>query len=238
MTFRSIPFILTYMKKTIECICENCQKTFSKELRRIKDQEKKGWRSGRFCCAKCRDIFLPAERTKTITFTCVTCSKEFKRTPLAATANGRNKSTRNFCSHSCAAKYNNSHKTYGTRRSKLEAYLEQQLRLEFPSLQLICNGKEAIGSELDFYFPQLRLAIELNGIFHYEPIYGADKLERVQTNDQQKYAACNAAGIELCIIACVDKHATKSVKERYWIIVRNLVAPLVGRAGDTNVQVS
>ena len=112
---------------------------------------------------------------------------------MSKTKYKKRKSDRLFCSSSCAAKYNNAHKTYGTRRSKLEAYLESQLRSEFPQLELICNGKNAIGSELDFYFPQLRLAIELNGILHYEPIYGADRLERTQANDQQKGISCNAA---------------------------------------------
>jgi hypothetical protein len=113
------------------------------------------------------------------------------------------------------------------------------LRSEFPSLTLICNGKDAIGSELDFYFPQLRLAIELNGIFHYEPIYGQNKLEQVQRNDQQKYTNCLAAGIELCVIdTATVKHVTDTVKERYWTIVRSLVVPLLERAGDTSVQVS
>lgn len=236
MTFRSISIILTRMKKTIECICENCQKTFSKELRRIKDQEKKGWRSGRFCSGKCRDEHLSISRATSVSCLCQTCNQSFLRIP---SQKSKSKSGYVFCSKSCAATYNNTHKTHGTRRSKLEAYLESQFRSEFPSLELICNSKEAIGSELDFYFPQLRLAIELNGIFHYEPIYGADKLERIQSNDQQKGIACNAAGIELCVIdASGFTHVTSTIKERYWIIVRNLVAPLVGRAGDTIVQVS
>lgn len=158
---------------------------------------------------------------------------------MAEINNKGKRSSRNFCSSSCAATYNNKNKTHGTRRSKLESYLEERLRSEFPDIILICNGKDAIGSELDFYFPQLRLAIELNGIFYYEPIYGTDKLERIQANDQQKCAACLAAGIEFCTIdtSTVD-HVTKAVKERYWSIVKNLVAPLLGRAGNTNVQVS
>ena len=156
---------------------------------------------------------------------------------MEATHGGKNKSARNFCSRSCAATYNNTHKTTGTRRSKLEAYLEQQLRSEFPQLELTCNGKDAIGSELDFYFPQLRLAIELNGIFHYEPIYGTDKLERIQANDQQKSIACNKAGIEFCTIdTSTVTHVTSTIKERYWTIVKDLVTRLIGRANEANVQ--
>jgi hypothetical protein len=32
-----------------------------------------------------------------------------------------------FCCQSCAGRYNNTHKTHGTRRSKMETYLEEHL---------------------------------------------------------------------------------------------------------------
>lgn len=54
----------------------------------------------------------------------------------------------------------------------------------------------------NFYFPELKLAFELNGIFHYEPIYGPEKLASIQNNDHRKFAACAEAGISLCIIDC------------------------------------
>lgn len=179
---------------------------------------------------------MQKEKSLSVLAKCENCGKEVKRTQSAIR---KNKSNRIFCSSSCAATYNNKHKTTGTRRSKLEAYLEERLRVEFPDLVLICNGKDAIGSELDFYFPQLRLAIELNGIFHYEPIYGKDKLEQVQRNDQQKSLCCATAGIEFCTVdVSTVTHVTSIVKERYWSIVKNLVTPLLGRASSANVQAS
>lgn len=66
----------------------------------------------------------------------------------------------------------------------MEEFIGKQIQEHFPNLKFIANGKEIIGSELDFYFPTLRLAIELNGIFHYEPIYGKDKLKKIVQNDQ------------------------------------------------------
>lgn len=223
------------MEKTITHTCINCNKEFEVYLRFIKSKKKHGAENPySFCSRQCYTAFKIKQRT---TLTCATCNKEFTRAPVHVTSSGRNKSNRNFCSRSCAVTYNNTHKTQGTRRSKLETYLELQLRAEFPNLELICNGKGAIDSELDFYFPQLRLAIELNGIFHYEPIYGNDKLEQVQRNDQQKSIACNAAGIEFCTIdTSTVTHTTSLVKERYWTIVRDLVVPLLGRADNANMQ--
>ena len=62
------------------------------------------------------------------------------------------------------------------------------------------NRKDAINSELDIYIPELKLAFELNGIFHYESIYGSEKLNQIQNNDNRKFQACLEQGIELCII--------------------------------------
>jgi len=71
---------------------------------------------------------------------------------------------------------------------------------KYSNLDFDFNGKKAIQSELDIYIPSLKLAFEINGIFHYEPIYGQDKLDRTVSNDQRKFAACSENGISLCII--------------------------------------
>lgn len=84
--------------------------------------------------------------------------------------------------------------------SKLERWLQIKLNASHPSLIFDFNQKGAINSELDIYIPGLKLAFELNGIFHYEPIYGPEKLAGIQTNDMRKFQACLEQGIELCII--------------------------------------
>jgi hypothetical protein len=104
------------------------------------------------------------------------------------------------CSRSCATTYQNTHKAIGIRRSKLEAYIEEQLTLLYPNLVVHYNRKDTINSELDIYIPTLKLAVELNGIFHYEPIFSPEQLARSQNNDQRKMQACIERGIELCVI--------------------------------------
>ena len=49
-------------------------------------------------------------------------------------------------------------------------------------------------------FQSLKLAFELNGIFHYEPIYGKKKLAQIQNNDSRKFQACIENNIEFCLI--------------------------------------
>ena len=105
-----------------------------------------------------------------------------------------------FCSKCCSGKYTSQHKTIGSKRSKLELFLEKELTQLYPSLKIDYNRTNAIKGELDIYVPSLNLAFELNGVFHYEPIFGQERLLNAQTNDQRKFQACIENNIELCII--------------------------------------
>lgn len=62
------------------------------------------------------------------------------------------------------------------------------------------NRLALVSAELDIYIPSLKLAFELNGLFHYEPIFGPEKLAQIQNNDERKYQACLEKDIELCLI--------------------------------------
>jgi hypothetical protein len=88
----------------------------------------------------------------------------------------------------------------GLHRSKLECFIENTLKRKYKKLDIRYNDTETINSELDIYIPSLKLAFELNGIFHYEPIYGEEKLASVKNNDNRKFQACLEKNIELCII--------------------------------------
>lgn len=105
-----------------------------------------------------------------------------------------------FCNQTCSAMYNNTHKTTGTRRSKLERYIESQLSEKYPNLVIQYNKTSAIEAELDIYIPSLSIAFELNGIYHYEPIHGSILLNKIQNNDKRKFQLCLSKNIEFCII--------------------------------------
>jgi hypothetical protein len=134
------------------------------------------------------------------------------------------KSANVFCNRSCAATYNNTHKTHGCSRSKLEFYLEEKLIEAYPMLEFHFNKVDAIFSELDIYIPTLKLAFELNGIYHYEPIYGTDKLNKIQNNDRRKFQACLEQGIELCIIDSSKlSYFKESNAKPYFEIVKTVI---------------
>jgi len=110
--------------------------------------------------------------------------------------------------------------------------LEKKLKEKYLSLEIHCNRKDAINSELDIYIPNLRIAFELNGIFHYEPIYGKDKLDKIKNNDERKFQACIENNIELCII---DTSRLLYFKEsnavKYLDIISSLIDKKSGSGG-------
>jgi hypothetical protein len=136
-----------------------------------------------------------------------------------------------FCGKSCAASYNNTHKTHGNRRSKLEIYLEEKFPALYPSLEFHFNRKDAINSELDIFIPSLKLAFELNGIYHYEPIHGKDKLESIQNNDNRKFQACLERDIELCII---DASKLTYFKESNAVPYLNIIRKVIDQKKSTS----
>jgi len=120
---------------------------------------------------------------------------------------------------------NLSTKKSGNRRSKLEIILEDHIRIHYPTLELMCNDRTtAHGLELDFYFPAIKLAIELNGIFHYEPVFGEEKLNRIQERDCRKFLTCYRNNIALAIVDSSSvKYITESVLEKYSLIFDSII---------------
>ncbi|GAF69878.1 unnamed protein product, partial [marine sediment metagenome] len=199
--------------------CVYCHSTFYKQkmyiLRMIRNKKNNNGHTFHFCSRLCKS---KASITKK-EVECKNCKKMFFKLP-----NQIKKTKNNFCSRSCAATYNNTHKTTGIRRSKLEKWLEKQLTTLYPDLEIDFNQKDVINSELDIYIPSLKLAFEINGIFHYEPIYGEDKLDQIKNNDNRKFAACHENKIELCIIdTSQHKYVKPKTSQKYLDIITNIL---------------
>lgn len=193
-------------KVTLECL--KCKSHFLKNKNKVLAYVKNYHNHNiinydyRFCCQKCRSLYL-GYLVETV---CKQCNK-----PILKVKSEYKKSNLSFCSHSCSAIYSNSHKTTGTRRSKLEFWLETNLKSIYPALEIFYNDTKTIGVELDIFIPSLKIAFELNGPFHYEPIYGLEKLNNTQKRDKQKTLTCANNGIELCVI---DTSKQKYFKEK------------------------
>ena len=209
-------FISAKVNDKLPCRCIICNNIFYREKRVIyRSINKQKYYTNNYCSQKCFGI----NKNKKILVKCLNCNNEFEKQNSEIS-----KSSKHFCCKSCAATYNNKHKTKGNRRSKLEAYLENELIKLYSDLEIHFNRKDAINSELDIYIPLLKLAFELNGLFHYEPIFGDNKLNQITDNDNRKFQACFEQGIELCIIdTSQQKYFKIETSQKYLNIIRDVI---------------
>jgi hypothetical protein len=212
-------------KQPLPLECEQCHQVFYAMARRIKQVLKHSMNKLHYCGRKC---FSQSQQRRENSI-CTQCETSFV---LQTREKKRSKSGNNFCSQSCSGTYNNTHRTAGTRRSRLEVWLEQALTTKYPDLEFIFNGKETINSELDIYIPELKLAVELNRIFHYEPIYGPDKLASIQNNDGRKFQACLAKQIELVIIDSSGMKHFKPKNAQPFLDIINMIIDLKTRGRE------
>ena len=216
--------IQNYPKCKIPCKCNSCNSLFDVKKAKLKYGIKTGFNVGIYCSKKCGDI----GKIKSMKVECCYCKTEFTKH-----RNQIKKTNNNFCSRSCAATYNNTHKTKGNRRSKLEIWIEDKLKDLYPKLEIGFSCKNVINSELDIYIPSIKLGIEINGIHHSKPIYGKDKLEQVKANDIKKLALCKLNKIELLSLDTTTQLRFKEETSIAFLdIIRNAIdVKLVGASG-------
>ncbi len=79
--------------------------------------------------------------------------------------------------------------------------------------------------ELDIYIPSLNIAFEIQGIFHYEPIFGQEKLEQIQKNDLEKIQRCKELGIKLIHIDTRDQNVfTEETSKKYLNLITEAIS--------------
>lgn len=189
--------------------CIQCHQDYLRTKKGILDAYTKHQTHPKFCSQQCNAAFKKQERN--VKATCAYCNKS-----IFKLLNQSLKYKNHFCSSSCNASYQNKNKIKGTRRSKLEVFLEQKLSELRPNLKVLYSDKTTIGSELDIYIPSLKLAFEIQGIFHYEPIFGQEKLEQIQKNDLEKQTKCEQFGITLIPIDTqLQKRFTEKSSMKY-----------------------
>jgi len=133
-----------------------------------------------FCNMRCKSDYYHARNM----VKCLCCGKPFykggaeiKRYP------------KHFCSLKCVNGY-----WFG------ESFPEKEFEklVKDLSVKYIKHDRSVIPNlELDFWFPDIKYAVEINGRQHYEPIYGEDSLAAQKIRDKQKRLRCKNIGIKL-----------------------------------------
>lgn len=208
--------------------CEFCHNIFTREKHdiqkyysRIKNNKNPNFQL-KYCSRSCAHKSNRSGKN----LNCKQCDKKIYKTRQEIK---KSKSGNYFCSHSCTGLYTNSHKKTGNNRSKLELWLETQLNTLYPKLNIEYNNVKLFGVELDIYIPSLKLAFELNGIFHYEPIFGNSRLNEIQHNDQRKFKFCNENKIGLCIIdTSFQKKFTIDSSKKFLSIITKIINEKLG----------
>ena len=198
-------------------VCPVCGKYFNITKSRHEYMLKKG-ANNFYCSKKCGHVNLKTESSKLVEIKCDYCDIVIRRKKRYI------KGDLCFCDRSCRAKYFAHLNKLGNRRSLLEVKVEEYIKKYYPYLYFIMNDREKLhGFELDFYIPQLRLGIEINGPAHFKPIYGDESLLRTQRNDIIKQKMCETKKIRLLIITDVINYNIDNSLD----IFNNYIKPLL-----------
>ncbi len=94
--------------------------------------------------------------------------------------------------------------------SKLELYLLDALAkshtVEFHKTNLTSDSR----LEVDLYLPDLKLVIEIDGISHFEPVWGEDRLRKHQASDTKKASMLLSGGYNILRV----KQMTKTLSDK------------------------
>lgn len=162
------------------------------------------------------------KETKLVHLICKQCKQSF--TKLAYHHKQRQYK---FCSRQCSSKG----KTITQpRRSQHEKLLYELLVKRFSTLTILNNNRTIFnGLEIDIWIPELKLAIEWNGPFHYQPIFGEKTLLKQQNRDKRKSELAFENNIQLVTIPQLQ-----SITKKYWHQVIENLKPIIDSMATTN----
>jgi len=194
--------------KCVQCSSE-FQRTKSAVLVVMQGNQR---RTLNFCGRECA---VKARTTGVSMYPCAKCGKMVPRHP----SDLRSKSV--YCSRSCSAFVTNKIRTTGVKRSKGEEVLACMIRADFPTLAVRENVRDflASGLEIDLLIEGKNVAIELNGPVHYTPIYGDERLSKIQSFDARKQRELQELGIILItvnITECSRRNKYHEFFSRYY----------------------
>lgn len=155
-----------------------------------------------FCSQSCSAVYYnrPRKRVKI----------KFVRVPTPPTIVkckycGNDTTNTKYCNGTCRNKDQNRFKNGS--KSYAEKVLVSKLKSNFPQWTIVENDRKILdGLELDIYIPEIKLAIEWNGVYHLLPIKGNDALQKILQKDYTKVEKCKLLGINLIVVSDRTSH--------------------------------
>jgi len=89
---------------------------------------------------------------------------------------------------------------------RTEKLLYRRLKNEFPNTQVILHGKPSwLGKQhFDIWIPEWNIAVEYQGIYHFEPVNGQEELEKAIERDKRKMDLASKYGVKLFLETSSD----------------------------------
>lgn len=172
------------------------------------------------CCTKYYNLIHKTE------IICANCQKK----SLKYVAKILRKSDLKFCNRSCQASYANrtwnKSSRFGINKSRAEKILVNIIKNDFPFLDIIENDRTTLPNSLEFdiYIPSKRIAIELNGPFHFIPIFGTEELQKTQNKDLFKLQFCQNNKILFFVINITGiKNQKETLQKFYDLNLKNFL---------------
>jgi len=170
----SLKCVYEFNNKRVKINCKNCDKILYRPPSLLEGKQ------NIFCSKECYDEF----QDNKVEFKCEKCNKKAKMSK-SLYDRGRH----HFCSVECCAKYK-------FKESFVESQFEELVKKL--DIKYDRNTRSIVGPlELDFYFPDINYAVEVNGIIHYKPIYGEKHFKGQKERDRRKRKKCKELGITL-----------------------------------------
>jgi len=215
-----------------QILIDDLQKLFSLNNRIPTESEYK--KLGKFCFTTVRREFGSWNKALLATFKKVNIEMHDEKYEVKCKFCGQkivrrhsDLSENNFCNKSHAAFFNSKIRK-GCRRSKAEILLFNLLVKEFPTIKFIPNDREMLnGYEVDIAVPEISLGIEWNGIIHFKPIYGQERLNNIQRKDAEKQKIAIENKINLIVIP--DFSNNQKYTEKCFSEIREIIKQLISK---------
>jgi hypothetical protein len=223
--------------------CSLCNKGVTRLKSGEKFLEKYNKYGDRFCSISCRTKFWKNIRNpveKVLGLTCSLCNSDLP----ARSKNhvGKNKNNLFFCNKNCYMEYVSIFKPKwlggarkATRRSKIELEVEEFLKSNLKEISIEFNNRTKLnGLEIDIFLPDFSFGIELDGIFHFQPILGEEIFSKTQERHIRKVNLCDLLGLEIIYLDITKVTRKKDERIKLCEEVLSIIKDRLAREEDNS----